>query len=228
MLKLNVENREKSQKIAELKKAGKMPAVFYGKKEKSTPIAVSKSEFKKVWKEAGESSVIDLVGKNVEAEALIYDVDLDPVTDEPRHADFYVFEKGKKIKINVPIEFVGIAPAVKDMGGTLVKVMHEIEIEAMPKDLPHTVSVDISSLINFDSHIAAKDIKLPKGVVLISKPEEVIASVYETKEEVEETAPIDLESIEVQKKGKEAKEGEEAEGETSAEEGKKPAKETKK
>lgn len=216
MLKLSVENRDKTQKSVILRKAGKMPAVFYGKKEKSTPIIISKADFKKVWKEAGESSVIDLVGKNIEAEALIYDVDLDPVTDEPRHADFYVFEKGKKIEINVPLEFTGVAPAVKDMGGTLVKVMHEIEIEALPKDLPHNISVDISSLINFDSQILAKDIKLPQGVTLVAKPEEVIASVYETKEEVEEAAPVDLASIEVQKKGKEAKEGEGTEAETSA------------
>jgi len=198
-----------------------MPAVFYGKKEKSTPVIISKAEFKKVWREAGESSVIDLVGKNIEAEALIYDVDLDPVTDEPRHADFYVFEKGKKIEISVPLEFIGVAPAVKDMGGTLVKVMHEIEIEALPKDLPHNISVDISSLVNFDSQILAKDVKLPQGVALVAKSEEVVASVYETKEEVEEVAPIDLASIEVQKKGKEAKEGEDAEAEAPAQEGKK-------
>ena len=221
MIKLNVENRDKTQKSAVLRKEGKMPAVFYGKKEKSTPVIISKAEFKKVWREAGESSVIDLVGKNIEAEALIYDVDLDPVTDEPRHADFYVFEKGKKIEISVPLEFIGVAPAVKDMGGTLVKVMHEIEIEALPKDLPHNISVDISSLVNFDSQILAKDVKLPQGVALVAKSEEVVASVYETKEEVEEVAPIDLASIEVQKKGKEAKEGEEAEAEAPAQEGKK-------
>ena len=88
---LNVENRDNTQKNNVLRKTGKMPAIFYGKKEKSTPIIISKSEFKKIWKEAGESSVIDLVGKNIEAEALIYDVDLDPITDEPRHVDFYVF-----------------------------------------------------------------------------------------------------------------------------------------
>ena len=225
MLKLNVENREKSQKINGLRKAGKMPAVFYGKKDKSTPITITKSEFRKVWKEAGESSVIELVGTGIDAQALIYDVDLDPVTDVPRHADFYVFEKGKKITVNVPLEFSGVAPAVKDLGGTLVKVMHELEIEAMPKDLPHSINVDISSLLNFDSQITAKDIKIPEGVTLLTKSDEVVVSVYETKEEVEEVAPVDLASIEVQKKGKEAKEGkgEEAEtaGEAGAEKGKK-------
>lgn len=221
MIKLNVENRNKAVKNIVLRKEGKMPAVFYGKKEKTTPITISRAEFKKVWKEAGESSVIKLAGDNIEAEALIYDIDLDPVTDEPRHVDFYVFEKGKKIEISVPINFVGISPAVKDMGGTLVKVMHEIEIEALPKDLPHNIDADISFLVNFESQILAKDIKLPQGVVLITKLEEVVASVYETKEELEEVVPIDLANIEVQKKGKEVKEGEGTQSEESSQEGKK-------
>jgi len=100
--------------------------------------------------------------------------------------------------------------------------MYELEIEALPKDLPKDIKVDLSSLINFDSIIAVKDIKLPEGVTTNVNPEEVIASVYEPKEEVIEEAPVDLSTIEVQKKGKEAKEGAEGEeGAASAEETKK-------
>ena len=100
----------------------------------------------KSWKQAGESSVIHLTGKDIDHEVLIQDIDLDPVTDNVRHADFYVIEKGKKVTVRVPLEFTGVAPAVKDLGGILVKVIHELEIEAMPKDLPHNLSVDISKL----------------------------------------------------------------------------------
>ena len=85
---------------------------------------------------------------------------------------------------------------------------HKIEIEALPKDLPHTLDVDISSLTTFDSVLTAGDIKLPEGVSLVVKADEVIASVYEPVEEVEQ-APIDISAIEVEKKGKEVKEGEE-------------------
>jgi len=91
----------------------------------------------------------------------------------------------------------------------MVKVAHEVEVEALPKDLPHSLEVDIAGLVNFDSVLTAADIKLPAGVTLKVKLEEVIASVYEPKEEVIEAAPIDLSAIEVEKKGKEAKEGEE-------------------
>ncbi len=78
----------------------------------------------------------------------------------------------------------------------------------MPKDLPHDLKVDISLLTNLDSRIVAKDIALPLGVDLISKPEEVLASIAQAVEEKEEEAPVDLTAIEVEKKGKEVKEGE--------------------
>lgn len=211
MFKLKVEKRDLKEGLDMLRKSGKVPAVFYGPKEPSTPIKLTLSDFKKAWKTAGESTVISLEGNGVEAEVLIQDVDLDPVTDVPIHVDFYAIEKGKKLKVDVPLEFIGVSPAVKDLGAVLVKVLHTIEIEALPKDLPHKLEVDISVLVAFDSVSTAKDIKLPAGVTLKTKPEEVVASVYEPKEEVIEVAPVDLSSIEVEKKGKEAKEGVEGE-----------------
>lgn len=185
-----------------------MPAVFYGKKEKSTPIMLPYAIFEKTLKDAGESTILHLSGEGIDVDVLIHDVGYDPVTDKPRHADFYAIEKGKKLEIKVPIEFIGVAPAVKDLAGVLVKVMHEIEIEALPKDLPHKIEVDISSLVAFDSVVTVKDIKVPAGVEIKAKSEDVVASVYEPKEEVVEEAPVDLSTIEVEKKGKEAKEGE--------------------
>lgn len=212
MLSLQITNRAKEEKLENLRAAGRIPAVFYGKKETSTPISVLATDFIKLYKQAGESSVIKLEGEGVSLEALIKDVDVHPVTNKVRHADFYIFEKGKKIEIDVPIEFVGVAPAVKDLGGTLVKVLYSLEIEAEPKDLPQKIEVDISVLTTFESVIHAGDVKLPSGVKLLAGNLEIVASVAEPKEEVEEvtTAP-DLSTIEVVKKGKEEKEGEEAE-----------------
>lgn len=224
MFTLEVKKRDQKANLDAMRKSGFVPAVFYGKKEASTAVAVKNVDFLKVWKQAGSSSVIGLSGDGIEVEALIQDVDLHPVTGKPRHADFYVFEKGKKIKVNVPLEFSGVSPAVKDLGGSLVKVLHTLEIEAMPKDLPHNLVVDISALIDFKSVIAAKDIKLPSGVMLIAHADEVVASVYEPKEEIEEVAPtVDLSTIEVAKKGKEAKEGAEGEAAEAPAEGDKKA-----
>ena len=214
MFTLDVKKRNIKEDLEAIRKTGKIPAVFYGKKEASTPITVSSVDFIKLFKQAGESSVISLKGDGIDVGALSQEVDRHPVSGKPRHADFYVFEKGKKIKINIPLEFVGTSPAVKDLGGILVKVLHSLEIEALPKDLPHKIQVDISSLATFSNVISAKDIKLGDGVTLVASPEEIVASVYEPKEEVEVAPTIDLTTIEVAKKGKEAKEG--AEGATPA------------
>lgn len=220
MLTLKAETREISAKPAEIRKTGKIPAVFYGKKEASTAISIPKIDFLKVWKEAGESTVVTLNTPNGEKESLIKDVDIDPVTGSPRHADFYVFEKGHKVEVALPIEVIGTAPAVKDLGGILVQVLHELKVEAMPKDLPHNITIDVSGLANFGDQILASQIQLPKGVELKVAPEEVIATVSAPREEKEEeAAPIDLSSIEVEKKGKEeTAEGAEGEEAPAAEE----------
>lgn len=203
MLTLKAEIRNKSDKLDKIRKEGRIPAVFYGKKEASTSISIHKIDFLKVWKEAGESSVINLETSEGSKESLIQAIDLDPITNIPRHADFYVFEKGHKLEVEIPIKFIGVSPAVKDLGGMLVKILHELKVTAKPKDLPHTVDIDISSLANFTNQILAKDIILPAGVELRENLEEVVALVSAPREEKKEETPIDLSTIEVKKKGKE-------------------------
>jgi len=208
MTNLNAELRDGSQSNSDLRAKGKIAAVFYGKKRVSTLIAVLLKDVIKVWKDAGESGVISIKTPKQTVDALIHEIDIDPVTDIPRHADFYVFEKGKKIEVDVPLEFVGIAPAVKDLGGTLVKTLHEIKVSADPQHIPREIQVDISSLVDFSSQILAEQIVLPTGVNLVELPHEVVASVSAPREdEPEETTPVDLSSIEVEKKGKKDEEG---------------------
>jgi large subunit ribosomal protein L25 len=198
MLTLKADIRDTKTNTQELRKAGSMPAVFYGKKEASTPITLRQADFAKVWKEAGESTVVTLETPAGQKESLIHDVEVDPVSGVPTHADFYVFEKGKKVEVSLPIEFVGVSPAVKDLGGTLVKVMHELKIEAEPKNLPHQIDLDISVLAAFGDQILASQIALPNGVELKENPEEVVATVAAPREEKEEeAAPVDLSAIEV-------------------------------
>lgn len=215
MQKLKISKRDKTGKIMRReRKITEMPAVFYGPKEDSTPVFVEKSDFLKIWKDAGESSVIILEGLGEEKEALIQEVSVDPVLDEPTHADFYVIEKGKKVEVDVPLEFVGVSAAVKEMGGVLVKVMHELPIEAEPKSLPHEIEVDISLLKDFESSITVKDLKKIEGVEFLAEPDETIALVQEPKEEEEEEEPVEFDEsmVEVEKKGKEEVEGEGEDG----------------
>lgn len=207
---LQVRKRQGKKTLKELRGGKEMPAVFYGPKEEATPIAIQVDEFKRLWNKAGESTVIHLTGDDIDKEALIYEVDFHPVTGEPRHADFYVMEKGKKVSVNVPLEFVGVSPAVKELSGVLVKVLHELEIEVLPKDLPQHLEVDISGLKDFESRILAKDIAIPEGAELITDPEETVALVDEVKEEEEPAEAPSLEDIEVEQKGKKEEEPEAA------------------
>ncbi|MES3005325.1 MAG: 50S ribosomal protein L25 [Patescibacteria group bacterium] len=202
MVNLTIEKRQDSARATRAK--GKVPAVFYGPKAPTTSISINEVDFLRVWRQAGESSIITLQGIDEDHDALIHDIDKDPVTGKIRHADFYVIEKGKKVKVGVPLEFIGVSAAVKDLGGSLIKVVHEIEIEALPKDLPHNLEIDISLLVTFADQIKAGDIKLPAGVMLVAEADEVIALVDAPRAEVEEeVAPVDLSAIELsEKKGK--------------------------
>lgn len=204
-LALTAKKRESRKGLDTMRKAKELPAVFYGTKTKSTPITLSLSAFVKAWRQAGESGIISLdVEEGDTLDVLIHDVAVDPVTDIPIHVDFYAIDKDKKVTVNVPLEFVGEAPIAKTGEGTVVKVMHELEIEALPKDLPHNIEVDISKLTELDSHIAVSDLPLPTGVEATAEPEETVVSVtaqVEVEEE-EETETPDLDSIEVEEKGK--------------------------
>jgi len=201
MLKLTIQERDLKDSAATFREKGLLPGVYYGPKEKSTAIAANQADFVKILRQAGESTVIVLDNGKEEVEVLIHEVSYDPVRGDIVHVDFYVPEKGKTVEVEVPIEFVGVSGAVKDMGGTLVKVLHGIEVEAFPKDLPKNITIDISALKDLDSQILAKDVKLPAGVVLITDPEEVVAAISVSEEE--EVAPVaDIASIEVAKKGK--------------------------
>lgn len=207
MLKLKTVARVSGAKKTE----DSIPAVVYGPKTDSISISVSRSDFKKVWKEAGESTVIGLEGEVDGVDVLIHDIQRDPVNDEIIHIDFYAVDKNKKISVDIPLEFIGNSPAVKEKGGVFMKILHELSIEALPKDLPHTIEVDISSLVNLEDHITAQDIVLPSGVTLNLNPEEVVALVTSAKEESEEPTDttIDMSAIELSdKKGKQEEEGE--------------------
>lgn len=218
MLVLKAQKREGKEDLGTLRKGGMIPAVFYGAGKANTSISISNTEFKKIWHKAGESSTVKIslpAAAGVPAsnvDTLIHEVQTNPVTDEPIHVDFLVVDMNKPIKVSVAIEFTGVSNAVKSGLGTLVKVLHEIEIEALPKDLPHNLIADISKLETVDSQILVSDLKLPAGVTSMTGPEEVVASIALQKEEKDEVAtPIDLSSIEVEKKGKKEEEGENTE-----------------
>lgn len=204
MLTLAIAKREETGKRAQrLLSTGTMPAVVYGPKQETVSISVGLPEFVKMLKQAGESSVIELTGLGSPIQALVHEVDRDPVTNAPRHADFYAIEKGAKVEVAVPLTYVGESAAVKQ-GANLVKVLHELEISADAANLPHGIEVDISVLAAVGDQIHVKDLTIPAGVEVKAEEDQVVALIQEVT--VEEEAPVaapDMAAIEVEKKGKE-------------------------
>ena len=203
MFVIKASKRDLDTKLGILRKSGGIPAVFYGAGKNTTSISVPNIEFKKIWREAGESLAVQITMPEGSIDSLIHEVQVDPVTDEPIHVDFLAIDMKKKIRVKVPLVFEGISNAVKNGIGNLVKVLHEIEIEALPADLPHRLLVDISKLETLENNILVSDIKLPTGAIAITNGSDVVASIVAQIEEKEEVivAP-DLSAIEVEKKGK--------------------------
>ena len=204
-MELAVTKRDIAKKPKLLREEGFLPAVVYGRSEESTPISVDSKAFEKVYKAAGASSVVTLTGLDANKSTLIQQVDVHPVSGDILHADFYAIEKGQKVTVSVPLQFDGVSPAGQELGGTLTKVMHEIEIECEPAELPHSIIVDVSKLATLEDQIKVSDLAFPKSAKISVDQDEVVAMISVAKEEVEEAAPMDISAIETSvERGKKA------------------------
>ena len=201
MLTIDAKIRElKGRKTEELRREGMIPAVLYGPGIENKDLTVTGKEFANLFRQAGKSS---LVGLRVENEAknfmvLINDLSVDPVSGKTIHIDFYQPDLKKEIEADVPLVFVGESPAVKDLGGTLIKNFDEIAVKALPADLPREIKVDISVLKNFDDAIAVKDLTVAGKVELLKNPEEIVALAAEAQkidEELEKPIEEDVGSV---------------------------------
>jgi large subunit ribosomal protein L25 len=215
MLSLSAKIRkEVGKKVKTLRKKGILPAVLYGPKIKSESLAVDLKEFDKVYKEAGESTLIKLKIKNEklkieEYSVLIHDIKRDPLTGDPLHVDFYQPSPEKKIEADIPVILEGEAPAVKNFGGTLIKNISEIKVRSLPQNLPKEFRINIDSLKTLEDHILIKDLKVTEGVEILRESEEIVLSVAPpTKVEEELEKPIEEKVEEVEKVEKEKKEEE--------------------
>lgn len=169
-----------------LRREGVLPAVLYGPGVESVPLAVRARDFENVLRQAGETSLVTLTVKGARAyDVLIHDVARDPLTLEPIHADFYAVRMDKPIEAKVPIVFAGESTAVKNEGGVLVRVLHELEVKALPRDLPHEISADLSRLEKIGDKLHVRDLALPGGVLAEVGADEVIVLVEPPRSEAE-------------------------------------------
>lgn len=226
--KFKIEASIRNSSPESIRRESAVPGVVYGYGLDNQNVSVDLIAFQKVLNSAGYTSLVSLVISGDKAEehtVLIREVQTHPVRDNITHIDFYQPRLDKPIRAQVPLHFIGESEAVRDLGGVLVRPLEEVDLEALPANLPHDIEVDISILKDFETVIHVKDLSLPADVKLYHEDEEVVALVQppRTEEELEadltEEVTEDVESVEgVEDKPEEGEEGEESEdGEKPAE-----------
>lgn len=177
------------RKVKKLRREGVLPANIYGKKIKSLSIKFPVVDFEKVYKAAGETGIVEIAVGKQKKPVLISNVQLDPVTDKPLHVDFHQVDLKEKTTADVPIELIGESPAEKQGLGTVVQSINEIEVEALPKDLPDKFEIDLSKLTEVEQTVQVKDLVVDtKKVKILAEAEQIIVKVEPPRKE-EEVAP---------------------------------------
>lgn len=190
---LAVTTREKSptQVVENKRKEGLVPAVLYSHGKPAETFWVNYIAFAKMYKLAGQSSVVALEKDGKKGvSAIVQEVQLHPLNGRFTHVDLYQVHMDEKLETHIPLVFVGESKAVRELGGTFVKTLEEVLVTCLPADLPHAIEVDIAKIATFEDHIQVKDIVLPKGVTILGEGDTVVALVDAARSE-EEMASLD-------------------------------------
>lgn len=188
MIPLTATARDGAAKPKAMRRGGQVPCVVYGHETKTMTIACEEKILHRVFARAGESTIVELDIEGKKIPVLFKDVSFDPVSGRELHADFYAVNMKEEIETQVPVNFEGESPAVKDLGGIFVVTQEHVTVRCLPADLPHALSVDISGMAEFHSSVSVKDLKLPKDVTVTDEPDTVVATIQEPRKE-EEIAP---------------------------------------
>lgn len=194
---LKVEKRSVlGKKVKKLRREGILPANIYGKEFKSTSVQLPLKDFQNVFGIVHETGLVDLAYDSQTLPVLIHNVQIDPQTQTPVHADFFKVNLKEKITAHVPVIAIGEAKAVVDKIGLLEQPVAELEVEALPTDLPERIEVNVESLAQVDQQVIVSDIKVPDGVTVLNEPSQVVFKIGElvTKEMEAEIAAAEAEA----------------------------------
>ena len=228
ILTLNATSRNAAERRPkDVRMEGQIPAVIYGRGTEPRTLSVPVAEFRKVYAAAGGSSLVDVVvDGGASVKALIKEVQPHYLTMEPQHVDLHQVRMDEKMTARVPLVFTGESAAVKALGGTLIKSLDAVDVECLPADLPHELTVDLSALKTFEDAITVASIAAPKGVEILTDSKDAIATVAaplteEQMKKMEESQLGDVTTVkteaEEKKAEEEAKKAEEAKAEAAAE-----------
>ncbi|MBU1705690.1 50S ribosomal protein L25 [Patescibacteria group bacterium] len=214
MPKLQATTRElQGRKNYILRNEGRVPGVVYGAGTTPLNIAVDHNTLAKLFRTAGESTLVEMQiegGKTLNV--LIQDIQKDPLREDIIHADFRAVDMNKPIEAEVKLKFIGEAPAVKVLGGTLVRPMESLLIRALPKDLMSVIEIDLSKLVTFDDAVRVSELVLPEGVEVLEEPNSTLALVAPPRSDEEmasldKAVEADVSAVKVEGEKKEGEEG---------------------
>jgi large subunit ribosomal protein L25 len=183
---LTVQTRDPKTNTYNLRKVSILPGVYYGKGIEPVSLQMDYQSFRKVFLKTGTNSLIDLNidGKKNE-KVLVHDLQYDPLKGTVSHVDFIHVNLKEEVTTHIPVAVVGVAPAVKTFGAIMNVVKHELNVRCLPLDLPHTIEIDVSSLVDLSSSIHVKDLPEIKGVKFMDNPEEVVVTVTTASDETD-------------------------------------------
>ncbi len=162
-------------KVKNLRKQGLLPANIYGKKVKSLAVEVAEKDFTSVFAKVGETGLIELTVGDEKKPVLVHNVAYNPVTDKPLHVDFFQVDLKEKVTAKVKLVMIGESPAVKDKVGVLLTIISDVEVEALPSDLPDKIEVDITVLSALDQTLKVSDLKVSDKIkILTNSASEII------------------------------------------------------
>ena len=177
------------KKVKHLRREGILPANMFGKGIKSLTIQIPLKDFQTVYSKVHETGLVDLTVDGQTHPVLIQNVHVQPMTNVPLHADLFKVNLKEKVKASIPIVSVGEPKAITDKLGVLLQTLSEVEVEALPADLPEHIEINIEHLTNIDDSITVGDVKAPTGVEILAEPTEMIFRIGElVSEEAEELA----------------------------------------
>jgi large subunit ribosomal protein L25 len=182
-----------------LRREGLIPAELYGHGVPNVHLSVSAKEFAKTYAAAGENTVITLAVGKEKIPVIVNHVERHYLSGKPASIDFYQVRMDEKITARIPIEFIGDSIAVKEKGAIINKSMVEIEVEALPNDLPRQLAADLSLLDDIDKTIYVRDIAVPKGVTFLVEGDTAVATATAPRVEEEVVAPVaDVSEVKVE------------------------------
>lgn len=200
-LKLAAEKRKVTgRKVKLLRKEGILPANVYGKDVKSVAVQLEMKSFLPIYQRVGETGIVELKvgGEPKVRPVLIHNVQVDSISGQPLHTDFYQVDLKKKVTTEVPIELIGESPAAKEKIGILIQPLTEVEVEALPTELPDKLEVDISGLKEVDNTVTVADLKIPEEVKVLTSEKEILAKIEPLAEEEVVAAPPPAEEVPVE------------------------------